>query len=225
MSHRTRTAEFALDDYPQVAVVAPSSAVAATYNTLTCITIPTPIATLASLASASNKGIVMEVFSFQIQVDKAFGIERTGATNEWWEGQALWELDTRQLASNGSQQADFDRALIASPTQIGIVNRKFVIAKSANNTDIDSPVYYDDDRVWSINLEDNSGRGVLVATPTITIHCWHRAWTGGYPVSAGGAHDFANYFIAARITYRLVEIALPEYLGILQSQQASQRLS
>lgn len=62
------------------------------------------------------------------------------------------------------------------------------------------------DRDVRIDLTDAAGHGILVATDQMVLTVFSTA--------TGVVND-----VGARITYRLKEIGLPEYIGIVQSQQ------
>lgn len=62
-----------------------------------------------------------------------------------------------------------------------------------------------EDRVWSIDLTDGAGHGVLVATDTIYV--------GG--IGVAGLWTGAGF----RMLYRFKTVSLEEYIGIVQSQQ------
>lgn len=60
-----------------------------------------------------------------------------------------------------------------------------------------------------IDLTDGAGHGILVATDTIFVGCIQT--NANSPFTAGGA-------IAARIFYRMKDVGIQEYIGIVQSQ-------
>ena len=71
--------------------------------------------------------------------------------------------------------------------------------------------FYDDTFIHKVDdLTDAAGHGLLVATDTIYL-----AWLG---LVQGGPGALTTQF-TARVSYRLKEVSLAEYIGIVQSQQ------
>ncbi len=59
-----------------------------------------------------------------------------------------------------------------------------------------------------VDLTDSNGRGILVATQTIIVHGANTSGTAA-----------TNRTYTAKCGYRLVEVGIKEYVGIVQSQQ------
>lgn len=107
-------------------------------------------------------------------------------------------LATQQLRSNGdtSTLASFTEDL-QDPTTFA------AICKVYNFTTSGSDVRTLPDR---INFTDDNGNGMIIATDRLFLH------TG----NTGGMNQGATI---AKATYRLVNVGITEYVGIVQSQQ------
>lgn len=87
----------------------------------------------------------------------------------------------------------------ADPRTVASTSKDFLFATAVG-------FQYTPDRDTTIDLRDGSGRGILIGTDEIFITL----------ISA--ATGVANG-MAVRMTYRLKEVGLAEYIGIVQSQQ------
>lgn len=95
----------------------------------------------------------------------------------------------------------------ANPRHISIFGSEKTILVNTDGAAIDNEVFVR----YVDNLTDQAGHGILVATDSISLHT--------YAAVIGAGSDELRSQVTARIAYRLKEVSLTEYIGIVQSQQ------
>lgn len=103
-------------------------------------------------------------------------------------------LSTRQLPAAATGATAFEE-----PSTFAFYNERTLFATAAGFTVLR-------DNIQTVNLTDEAGHGHLVATDNIQFAC-------------GSTSTGIVNTISAKITYRMKEIGLAEYVGIVQSQQ------
>lgn len=140
-----------------------------------------------------NRSQVMEVLKVQFIPHPALAIAMTAAT---FTSMRMY-LSTKTFAATEPSLAQGAGTIVAYKA-VTVAN---TAAAPAVNMNISN--------AWeSINLTDEAGNGVLVATDSIVLGMANTAFT----FSGTGN-------IAARIQYRWKNVGLQEYIGIVQSQQ------
>lgn len=159
-------------------------------NTFTSLQIPLPI---SRLPTKQGKAMVIEVLKVLLDWPAPSpGFLSTGGQTIIYYFQLTTARATQIIAGDPSAFAHFD--LYIRGVSAG-VNPQYVYM-------------YEDPRI--LDLTDGAGHGILIATDSI----WAAAETTNYQ-GALGAGPFS-----CRILYRFKEISLPEYIGIVQSQQS-----
>lgn len=146
------------------------------------------------LQQQNGKQLVMEF----LQVDFCLSGAFSGASGipQNWDLTVAITTNPNQLPSNS--------AIFQDPRAIAIVAWNQYSAAIGTPADVIVP--WSIERIKSVDLTDEAGHGILVATDTIYI-------TGVTTVVGLGS------IVDARIMYRFKEVGLAEYVGIVQSQQ------
>ena len=104
---------------------------------------------------------------------------------------------------NNSVQNGNGLGLFQDPRTICQATRLFVALATGGGAGI---AFEYNDAIREVDLTDDAGHGFLVATDNLFLCC----------SSVGTA---SNSTVACRFTYRFKDVALEEYIGIVQSQQ------
>lgn len=142
--------------------------------------------------NAQDTALVMEILKVFFEQDQANQV-----TKDYFD-----QFMSLRTATQGGNTLDFVRK---SGQTIAFDNRWFVW-----NSDVPEGGLMHLG-IWQ-DLTDGQGHGVLVATDTIFFGCYAFSNIGGSLVTASGI---------CKILYRLKEVGLAEYIGIVQSQSVS----
>jgi len=161
------------------------------------VTVPTPLPGFNAVAT--NKAVVMEVLRVYFSAEYAFN----AGTNHNVQQQTM-----AFLAGGAAPSGAYVRAALASPRVVAVHQwRKDTRASAAAGEGSSAA-----DATWSFDLTDGAGHGFLVAAPNVTFE-WRLA--------ANGSATLAESFYSCAFLYRFKEVALSEYIGILNSQNVA----
>lgn len=152
-------------------------------DTNTVGTFPTPIPRFGTGGSTSSP--VMEILKIHFFIDDLTAIAAQTSMVAW--------IATANL---GTAITGF--TALSDPRTFSWVSLDGVFATAAG--------FLYQTRAYEFDLTDGSGRGLLVATDSITM--------GVHSVGTGRANT-----VGAKILYRMKNVTLQEYVGIVQSQQ------
>ena len=145
---------------------------------------------VARIGAVRDRATVVEL----LRVDWYEGLHDTGDGNhlEWAFLSTVTDRTDGETSDANSSSVD-----AANPLTLAMVARNHFILTTGGHM-----------AVWpqSVDLTDGAGNGVLVATDRLTIVYGN---SGGNSVSQG----------IAKILYRLVNVGIAEYVGIVQAQQ------
>lgn len=141
-----------------------------------------------------GKSQVMEVLKVQFVVDPAATLDVSAA------GDALFFLTTKSFGT--------------TVPSLGQMGGTVICHKRIDVSFAGAPATFQVSAALDsvIDLTDNAGNGVLVATDSIFVGFIQTA--GAKPITSAGTGK-----VAARIFYRWKNVALTEYIGIVQSNQ------
>lgn len=178
------------DVNPQTYVVSVELPVGDSATTVTGFPVPVP-----RYPGSNNRAIVMEVLEVEWILNGSVGPAAASGDN--------YSI-TAGLTTNGQPpQSSLD--LAQDPKVFSSFRRKFttLVSGTAANFFIFTPDQEEED-----DLTDQAGHGVLIGTDTIYLVYSQQVTNYTY---AGN--------LCARINYRMKEVGLQEYIGIVQSQQ------
>ena len=144
---------------------------------------------VARIGTRMEEAMVFEI----LRMDWYPGIQNLADTNvtEWCYISTRTVRDTGETASLVTLAAD-----VGNPNVIGLIVSSRAFTTSGASIDV---------LPFSIDMTDSAGNGMLVATDRLILNC---AATGNAVVATYGV----------KILYRLVNVGVMEYVGIVQSQ-------
>lgn len=165
-------------------------------------------------SSNISKSVVFEILGVQWEVNLPEVPDTSGETIE-----LAYSVTTSGYPSAGISVATAGSNawvnFMANPTNVSLF-RKALGFVQFNGTDTAGATTGGGSQIYDFNLSeyddltDEAGHGILVATDNIFINAYARASTSGGVTSPEAV---------ATLHYRLKEVALQEYIGIVQSQQ------
>lgn len=164
-------------------------------DVLTTISVPLPV---QRLSQKTGKSMVMEILRIYWDVP-AYTVAPA-------QGIVVWAALTTKNPNlpNGPSQAQLN-AVQASGITVDYINRLQACNSAAAGSfyNVDEPIVRD--------LTDGSGHGVLIGTDNLFV-------TLSTQISGSTATGAVNH-ATCRVLYRWKDVALQEYIGIVQSQQ------
>lgn len=163
-----------------------------TATTTTNAVFPFPVP-VPRYPGGANRAIVMEILDVDWYLSPVTPSAATGDTYQITAG-----LTTNPSAGTTGQQ------IVADPRTLSVFRRQFTtLTSTAVGFFIFAPVLEEND-----NLTDQAGHGILVATDNIYLH-----------VNTTVVNYGAALALTCVMNYRMKEIGLSEYIGIVTSQQ------
>lgn len=159
--------------------------------------VPVPV---PKYPGSNNRAIVMEVLSVQWEIADLTPPGTPGNAVE-----VMHWLSTTGFASGGDWTT---LQMLQDPNCISRIRRKVGTTNAGTG---DGLVIWDFNLSEYDDLTDQAGHGLLVATDYI--------WIGSYVNPEPAAANVYASPAVATVTYRMKEIGLTEYIGIVQSQQ------
>jgi len=160
------------------------------------VTVPTPLPGFNAVAA--NKAVVMEVLRVFFSAEYSFAVSATNV-----------QLQTIAfLAGGAAPSGAYVRAAWASPRVIAVHQWRKDTRNSSSAVEGSSS----SDSTWSVDLTDGAGHGFLLAAPNVTLE-WR--------LDAGGGVTLNSSYYSCAFLYRFKEVALSEYIGILNSQNVA----
>jgi len=185
MSKRTRTASGTGDVNPQYLTYNTGTATGVDVYTVNRVNLP-----VARIGGSKTKAVVMEMLAVDWYTNLAD--QGDGASSHW----AYFTTNTTRADGNtstlASSQADASDAL--------------TLAMAFRTRGFATQGGWQGNQPHHIDLTDQEGNGVLVATDQIFI-------------VAGAVSNTVAGEATAKVLYRLKEVGIQEYVGIVQSQQ------
>lgn len=162
----------------------------------------------------NDRAIVAEVLGVQWEILDILTptAPPSTATIDFWLSTALAPVQSPVPLPPGATIAQAELLALQDPGAISRIRRSVGLSVLVVGAGADSstPVLYDFPLSEYDDLTDQAGHGILVATDNVALNTF---------ISINSNESYSTNGCVATIFYRMKEISLIEYIGIVQSQQ------